>query len=286
MPFWRICKRKKEQPLQVSKEPLPENGNRCTRPEKRAALSLARHFSGSMAAEAAMVLWLFIVFAVSLMMPMEFVQVQLRVQKALEEQLRIVCSQAAETEQNVKRRWEWLARSCVKGKEDGVLINCVQDGDRVELDAAYCVTIPFSMFGKREFFLQNSCSGRVWSGSSEQDAWNGKDGSLLVYVTPYGTAFHWYRDCVNLDVAVSETKADSLNTIRNASGGRYYPCRYCADGKQLNGDGAVFITRYGQRYHVDSGCSRLNRTVTAIVRKDAGSRHLCGKCGKRREEEP
>ena len=285
MPFWRICKRKKEQPLQVSKKLLPDSGNTCAKPVKRAVLSLPRGRSGSMAAEAAMVLWLFIVFAVSLMMPMEFVQVQLRVQKALEEQLRIVCSQASETEENAKRRWEWLARSCVKGKEDGILINCVRDGDRVELDAAYSVTIPFSLFGKREFFLRNSCSGRVWNGSSEQEAWNGREDSLLVYVTPYGTAFHWYRDCVNLDLAVSEIRAGSLETIRNASGGRYYPCRFCGDGKQLKEDGAVFITEYGQRYHVDRGCSRLNRTVVSIMRKDAGSRHPCGKCGKRREEE-
>lgn len=242
--------------------------------------------SGSMAVEASLVLWLFIVFAVSLMMPMEFVQVQLRVQKALEEQLRIVCSQAEETEENALRRWEWLGRSCVKGKEDGVLVNCVREGDRVELDAAYCVTIPFSLFGKREFFLQNSCSGRAWSGSPEADAWNGKDGSVLVYVTPYGTAFHWYRDCVNLDVAVYEADAARLETIRNASGSRYYPCRYCADKKQPDGDGPVYLTRYGQRYHADRGCSRLNRTVSAIMRKDAGSRHLCEKCRKRREEEP
>lgn len=241
---------------------------------------------GSMAVEAALVLWLFIVFAVSLMMPMEFVQVQLRVQKALEEQLRIVCSQAAETQENALRRWEWLSRSCVKGKEDGVLVNCVREGDRVELDAAYCVTIPFSLFGKREFFLQNSCSGRLWSGSPEADAWNTKEGSVPVYVTPYGTAFHWYRDCVNLDVAVYEAGAIRLETIRNASGSRYYPCRYCADGKEPDEDSTVYLTRYGQRYHVDRGCSRLNRTVSTILRKDAGSRHPCEKCQKRKEEEP
>lgn len=285
MPFWRYCKEKKEKPLQVSNKPLNSKGNIYARPEKRAVLSFSLGCPGSMAAEAAMVLWLFIVFAISLMMPMEFVQVQLRVQAALEEQLRIVCSQAAETEEHVSRRWEWLKNSCVKGKEDGILINCVREEDRVELDAAYFVTIPFSLFGKRQFFLQNSCSGRIWTGASEEEAWQSKGGSAIVYVTPYGTAFHWYRDCVNLDMTIYEIGANQLETIRNASGGRYYPCRYCADGKQQKDDSMLYFTEYGQRYHVDRGCSRLNRTVSAILQKDAEGRHLCKKCRKRREEE-
>lgn len=307
MPFFRGCKTKKEKPLQVSNLPPRMKGKKCAASKKRAAPSASRGAAGSLAVEAALSLWIFILFVICLMMPMEFVRVSLRVQMALEEELRVRCAPSS-SEADITTRmadilkeggipggqlylepsvWGWLDTSCVAGGRSGMLINWVEDGTRVELDAGYYVQIPFSIAGTRRFYIKNSCSGRLWTGLSLADTSGGSGGEegadkVLVYVTPYGQAFHWYRDCKSLDVEVWPIPREELEAARNGDGSKYYPCRYCCDGKS---EDSVWITRYGVRYHEDRMCSRLSRTVLEIPLGETDGRHPCEICRARKEDE-
>lgn len=305
MPFFRGRKTKKEKPLQVSNLPLRIEGKKGTASEKRAAPSASHRLdpsraAGSLAVEAALSLWIFILFVICLMMPMEFVRVQLRMQKALEEELRARCvslalEEALETGTTDIRRaadlylepsaWGWLDHSCVVGGRSGVQISWAEEGRRVELNAGYYVQIPFSIAGARQFYLKNNCSGCLWSGLSLADtAGEDNEGAhgVLVYVTPYGQAFHWYRDCKSLDVEVWSIPMEELEDIRNKDGSKYYPCQYCCDGKAQT---SVWITGYGVRYHEDRMCSRLSRTVLEISMDEVAGRHLCETCRARKEDE-
>jgi len=43
---------------------------------------------------------------------------------------------------------------------------------------------------------------------------------------------------------------DRIEKLRNESGGKYKPCERCCKGKNYNLEKAVWITNYGDRYHV------------------------------------
>ena len=69
--------------------------------------------------------------------------------------------------------------------------------------------------------------------------------------------------------------SSAVDGMRNADGGKYYPCEGCGG----NPDETVYITDYGDRYHTDINCSGLKRTVEEIDIKDVGDRGVCKKCG-------
>lgn len=130
--------------------------------------------------------------------------------------------------------------------------------------------------GYKKKYVVVKLTARNWTG---YDVLSGSDiGNIeeYVYVTEHGQVYHKDRGCRHLKISIRVVSIDDLSIERNESGGRYYSCEQC------NGDfgtGIVFITDYGDRYHSNSVCSSLKRTINTIPIKEAASYRACSACG-------
>lgn len=96
-----------------------------------------------------------------------------------------------------------------------------------------------------------------------------------VYITKYGTVYHKSLSCSHLNLHISEVTYSEIESARNASGGKYYPCEYC---DEHNAEGIYYITTYGECYHSNKDCRGLLRNVEKILLKEAESLEECSDC--------
>ena len=144
-------------------------------------------------------------------------------------------------------------------------------GDEIVACVSYRIRMPvsFGRWGNLPVKQQVVC--KKWTGRKEHGS--GTEDADYVYVTPYGTAYHVSLGCRYLDLSVRSVQAAGLKSLRNKDGGIYYPCSCVKENKS-----SVYITDYGTFYHENPGCYRLKRSVSKILRSEAGSRHPCSKC--------
>lgn len=141
------------------------------------------------------------------------------------------------------------------------------------LKADYRARLPFRLFGWSEICMAQGVTCRKWTGDSsgEEDE--------IVYMARNGSVYHRTRACSYLSPSVMRADGGRIAELRNASGGKYYPCAKCMKGKRLSGS-PVYITRYGNRYHGKRNCSEIERDVRAVRLAEVKDRRACSKCGR------
>ncbi len=145
-----------------------------------------------------------------------------------------------------------------------------RDGDYVTIVASYDAMLPISFWNFDSLPVKQSVKMKKWTGASDADQ-DESEGSY-VYVTPTGSAYHSRADCPYLKLSIRSVDMSAIGSLRNASGGIYYPCR-C-----YNGGGTAYVTTYGTQYHSDLECSSLKRTIYKVSVDAAADRHPCSKC--------
>lgn len=108
-----------------------------------------------------------------------------------------------------------------------------------------------------------------------------KDEDEKVYITETGQVYHTNRDCTYIKLSISEASHTDIHSIRSKNGGKYYECSICKEEKVTSNK--VYITDYGDRYHVTLKCSGIKRSVTVIKLSEAEGRRLCSKCSSKEE---
>ena len=98
-----------------------------------------------------------------------------------------------------------------------------------------------------------------------------------MYVTENGVVYHQDYHCSYLDLSIHMVPSSGLEELRNASGGKYYPCERC--GQNVAGMG-VYVTDYGSKYHTSMSCSGLKRKIYAVPVSETAGKGACSKCGK------
>ncbi len=142
-------------------------------------------------------------------------------------------------------------------------------GDTVLLTAEYDVSLPISFWGFQSLPVVQSVQMKKWTGADSSG--DTSDGSY-VYITPSGSAYHLSAECSYLKLSIKSVSVSTLDTLRNKSGGIYYPCS-CYSGGSV-----AYITDYGTQYHSDLDCSGLKRTIYKVSIENVGDRHACAKC--------
>jgi hypothetical protein len=154
----------------------------------------------------------------------------------------------------------------------------LQNDETIDLILTYNINTPFGILNLRRFFLQRArvraWTGRVPPGSEETDDKDNEE--EYVYVTTTGSVYHEDPDCSHLKLSVRAVTASSLEARRNNGGAKYYACEKCGDS---HATGIVYITTQGNRYHSDSNCSGLKRTVRQMTKEEAGNLKACSRCG-------
>ncbi len=165
----------------------------------------------------------------------------------------------------------------VKG-ENGIslLQSQIMKDDMIDLVAEYKVKPVIGMIGFRQMPLINRCRMRSWTGyDNTKGAGKAEDNDTIVYVAENGTVYHTNRSCTHLILSIKKTSLQKISTLRNENGGKYYPCEICGNDSTSN---IVYITEQGDRYHKNSECSGLKRTIYAISIHEVGNRKECYRC--------
>ena len=147
------------------------------------------------------------------------------------------------------------------------------DKKNVTLSASYRVGLPIRMFSHQGIYIHQKKSARIWNGyDPHEDSGDEK----LVYVTPYGRAYHLSRTCPYINPSIVAVKKSEVSDRKNNGGHRYSICPMCG-GKAQD---TVYITSWGECYHSSVDCSGLKRTLNMIKLSEAKEKyHECPKCG-------
>ncbi len=290
------------------KEPLRASG-------WAAETSLPPSFAGSMTLEAAVAVPLFLFFVMNLLFIFEAVRLQSGLQAALQQAGEQVCEAAYYTrfapgtgvgesgaeddggaamslllsETYVRNRVtsylgeSFWKHSCVVGGKSGLSFaqsRIMTEGDRVEI-IVNCRVRPFVRIAAfPDFEMQARYCGHAWvgwtpgSGMAEGGGGSGKEEA--VYVTTYGEAYHTDPGCIYLNPQIRAVSASEVDNYRSGNGAKYYPCECCRPG----GNGIVYITKEGNRYHSDLNCSGIVRHLTTMETVAAKEHYRpCPVCG-------
>ncbi len=174
----------------------------------------------------------------------------------------------------------YLEQSCIANGAEGVSLagsSVMGAGDIIDLKVSYQVKPLISVMGFDAFPMAQRYYGKAWTGydvtrlvsdETKEDP--------MVYITKTGTVYHLDRNCVYLNPSIEFVDAATVESRRNQNGGRYYPCELCGGSV---GQGEVYITSQGNRYHTQLSCSGLKRTIYTVPLSQTGGRGRCTKCG-------
>lgn len=266
---------------------------------------------GAFTLEAAIVLPLMASFFVSLLFFFRVMQVQIEVQKALDDtgrKLAVYLSEEGnaderQAEEGAEKgaqtkglaehaaaktiffkevlKWEEVQKY-VKGGAPGIsLADSEFFQDEIALKAVYRIRLPVRLFWDWDIRMIQRAECRKWTG------WNGMGTAgaddVWVYVTETGTVYHKTKNCTHLKLSIQSISGEAVELLRNEKGEKYRECMICA-GKR-NHFGKVYITNQGDCYHNDLNCSGIKRTISMIRISEVGNKSACLKCGGRVEAE-
>ena len=145
---------------------------------------------------------------------------------------------------------------------------------------SYNMKVPFlaSDFFKMDLYQQvviNNYSG-VSMGNN-----NGENPEDFVYITKNGKVYHCDRGCTYLKLSVQCVQGKSVSSRRNSSGGKYKSCEKCCRNIEADNISNVYITTYGDRYHIINNCPGLKRDIRRVRKPEIGNLPACSKCGTR-----
>lgn len=185
--------------------------------------------------------------------------------------------------------------------DNGKSLNCISGGysgldcsgsyayagdGKIVLKVKYTFEFPALLFFAADKVIEqhielNGFYGTAWDlvkeFDGEKNSSENETKEEYVYVTRNGEVYHADSGCTYLSVHLSQVPYESIEELRNSSGGRYYPCEYC--GYSTPGY-TVYITEYGDRYHNRADCSRISRDVIKITKSQAmeEGKRACSKC--------
>ena len=154
----------------------------------------------------------------------------------------------------------------------------LEENDEIDLVVSYTTSIPFPLFDFLRPRFRERIHSRAFVGVDTR-AKDEEQEDEIVYVTPTGRVYHRDKNCTYLKLTVSQLLYGDVAHIRNSGGGKYQACHRCARGRTPGADTPVWITNYGDRYHLSRSCSEIKRTIQEIWLSEVGSRTACSKCG-------
>ena len=241
---------------------------------------------GSLTLEAAIVVPFFFFAMLCLAYLLEIMAIQTTVRNALYSSGREVAKEAYvgtivtshELERKVTENIgaDRLERSVISGGLGCDNTRCNWSTGIMDLSVRYQVKLPFLVLRIASVTMEETLRVKGWTGDVSTIGGDWK--SNTVYVTDTGVVYHQDKACTYLDMSVQAVSKESLEELRNESGGRYHPCESC--GKNDAEEETVYITAYGTRYHTSLGCKKIQRNIYAISLDEAYGLGGCSKCVK------
>lgn len=270
----------------------------------------SRKMPGSMTIEASLGLTVFLVFMVSLSQLFLVMQLQLRMQKALEQvgnevaqycylnsQVRLWESEsklleelkeyllAELSEEAIRIRFmellgpETLSHSVLAEGEQGISFEesrLLREHHRLRLVVSYPIRLPVRLWGMGDIILRQQCYRYARMGDVVP-AKKVETTERMVYVTRNGQVYHVTLSCTYLNLSVRSVSMSQVEDLRNANGGKYYACERCEPG---GWEEAVYVTEDGDRFHGKWDCAGLRRYITSVPMSQVKDLRPCSRCGR------
>lgn len=260
---------------------------------------ISKYINASMTVEASIIVPLFIFCMINLLFGLQVMETSSRITAALHETGNEICSYGYAFEKGVGDSIAISASSLVyvsskvakhlgptvdkrggiKGGISGISYlgsKIMTEGNIVKIVITYSLKFPVNM-NIKTYRIRDSYYGHAWTG------YDGNNYELekisedpIVYITPSGTVYHTNIQCSHLNPKLKATDINSVSDERNNSGAKYYACEICGNGINF---GAVYITDYGNRYHVNTNCSGIKRNIFTVHLSEVGGRRACSTCG-------
>jgi len=247
--------------------------------------------SGSLTAEAAVALPLFLFAGVILMMPFRILDVERQVQASIETVGEEISQTAYFSLENPRGNEVMTTAAAYVYAEAAVRMKLAKlpienislassrlltDGETVDLVVDYELRLPFSVLGFSHVKRTNRCFRRAWIGKDGSAPADGKDPDedVIVYVGKDSTRYHERRDCHYLDNHLQAVALAEIGDYRNQDGGKYYPCSRCgAESKTV-----VYIMKSGNHYHSSTTCTAITAYVKAVPKSQVEYLGACSYC--------
>ena len=290
MPFWKIYNKNKilRKDLYIENNqdemkfayPIPIN---FVNP-KRAVLS------ASMTLEAAFIVPLFLFFSIILIYIINLVHFQSHTNEVMYDVSRNLSKLEYSMENSANAG---TAMAMLHGQLDGSMVDKIMirggrmgitflssdfEEDMIRLEIHYIANVPFDFLKIMDLSCTQKICIRKWIGNEDKGDGEGGDASeeeRMVYITETGSVYHTNRNCTHLMLSKKTVSYGELEYLRNSGGGKYHACEMCV-GKQ--GSGTVYITDWGDRYHLDGNCSGLKRGVLLVPYEEVVGWSQCMRC--------
>lgn len=254
-------------------------------PWKRASVSISqKKDNGSMTAEAALVMTMFLLGAHVLFSLFSLIGFQVEMQFALERAVREAAiyqmdeiTGTALIKRMVEQELE-TKKGSLDFDEAGFIFTVHKNSEEIlEVSVTYRTGPKLQIFGSLKGTYRQQCRRRLWSGKTYvgDSVSNGADGEY-VYVTQNGSVYHRDRNCTYLQLSVRQVPGASLENCRNTDGSKYKPCEKCVGTAEL--PSLVYITEDGERYHLYRNCSGLNRWIMKVPISETEGKSPCSRC--------
>ena len=165
----------------------------------------------------------------------------------------------------------------------------VLQDDMITIELCYEMQLPFRIFGKEGIRMSSVVNRRAWTGSEggrgagryapgggvdEEGYSRDEDGDRVVYVGQTSSVYHKQRSCHYLTNVLKPVDAETIESCRNASGGKYHACESCKPEKK----GQVYIMESGTAYHGSESCGAIGAYAREVKLKEVGHLGPCSYC--------
>lgn len=157
------------------------------------------------------------------------------------------------------------------------IINWTDKGGYKVCYMKYKKKVPFGMAGFGQNFYHQMVVSEYAGKSMLTDETAGDED---VYITETGKVYHTHSDCTYLKPSVKRVFADKIDGMRNLSRGKYKRCEHCLKYSKTVGT-YIYITDYGNRYHMSGHCSGIKRNIKKVKKSKVGGMSECNKCMER-----
>ena len=289
-------RKKNTMSLQVLCSPLLDR-SRTYFSEKRVPLCTSeRKYRASMTVEAALVLPLFVFFAMALLMPIKALDTERKIRTVMENycgDLSLSVYMEQENENNdfdlISDVLVWLQlQGKLRAFGDNVEINRVQTPDEngdIALEVTYHEFIPFFSGVTKGIKTELSVRRRGWTGidgklkSSKSNNGYGEFSEEMVYVGKTMGRYHRDRNCHYISNSYQAVSVDEAKAMRDADGHRFTACETCEEF--IGKSGTVYITPGGRHYHGSTDCSAMVSYVRKVPISEVLYLGACSYCGDR-----
>lgn len=166
------------------------------------------------------------------------------------------------------------ASGIIEGGAGGVVLTADlfnSEAAAISITAKYNARLPLAFFAGGKIPVRQEIETYAWLGDEFTDS---TISEKMVYITPHGRVYHEDINCTYLKPTVYSESFANVGSLRNAGGEKYRECEACAKRLAVT-PAAVYITRYGNRYHTNPNCVKIRHEVITVPLSSVRDRHKC-----------